>query len=206
MSFEELLAKVQRIYASASAVQEFDMTKLPAVIKQEGGLISVHQDFTGGLSKAEIDNVAASLIYNIAHLDHHLRRWARSNGKNPNKIDDELKASNPFNIVKDLSNNDKHGYPPRGGGHSRVAPKVLGFSRVMRLSTGGKVGSVVSMRFGPGGIPRIVSSGSGSAYAVITGEVIDKDGNKLGDLYEIELEAVAALEKLMNELGIEIED
>lgn len=58
MKVEELLARVQRIYASIDAMQEFDMTKLPGTVRQDEGFISVSQDFTGGLSAAEIENTA----------------------------------------------------------------------------------------------------------------------------------------------------
>ena len=85
MTVEELLARVARIYASVDAIQEFDMTKLPATVRQDQGYISVSQDFTGGLTQAEIDNVAYSLIHNIANLHDHLRRWARRTGKDPKK-------------------------------------------------------------------------------------------------------------------------
>ena len=119
--------------------------------------------------------------------------------------EEAVKAANSLKLVKDLSNNDKHPYPPRKGGHSGVAPKVLAFSKVMRLSTGGGAGSGVAMTLGPGGVPMIRSRGSGSAHALITGKVIDKDGNLLGGLYEIELDAVAAWERLLAEMGVKVE-
>ncbi len=206
MTVEELLARVERIYASVDAIQEFDMTKLPAIVRHGQGRISVFQDFTGGLSKAEIENVAYILIHNIANLDAHLRRWARRNGKDPRKIGEAVHAADSLKIVKDLSNNEKHGYPPRDGGHSRVAPRVIDIRRVMRLSTGGEAGSSVAMTLDPGGVPKIISRGSGSAHALITGEVLDKDGQRLGYLYEIELDAMAALEKLMTEIGVKVSE
>ncbi|MDA0988718.1 MAG: hypothetical protein O2783_06260 [Chloroflexi bacterium] len=206
MTVEELLARVQRMYASVDAVQEFDMTQLPAIIRQEKDYISVSQDFTGGLSQAEIENLAQALVYNIAHLDAHLRRWAQLNGKDPKRVDKAARAADSLKIIKDLSNSDKHPYPTRDWGHSRLAPSVLNIRRLMRLSTGGEAGSSVAMTFGSGGIPKIMSRGSGSANAVITGEVNDKDGNRLGDLYEIELEAVAVLEKVIAELGMDVEN
>ena len=62
----------------------------------------------------------------------------------------------------------------------------------MKLSFGGEAGSSISMAFNVDGSPRIVSRG-GSAKAVITGRVNDKDENRLGDLHNFELEAVESL-------------
>ena len=35
LTVEELLARLQRIYASVDAIREFDMTKLPAIVRQD---------------------------------------------------------------------------------------------------------------------------------------------------------------------------
>lgn len=206
MKVEELLARLQRIYASIDAMEEFDMSKLPGTVQQEGGFISVSQDFTGGLSAAEIENTAHSGIHNIANLDSHLIRWARRNGTDDAKIREAVEASESIKTIKDLSNNDKHGYPPRDGGHTGVAPQLLEIQRVIRLSTGTEAGSGISMTLGPDGAPVISSRGSASARAVVTGDVVDKDGNRLGDLVEIEMAAIADLEKVLVELGIGVSD
>ena len=71
----------------------------------------------------------------------------------------------------------------------------------MKLSFGGEADSSISMAFNADGSPRIVSRG-GSAKAVITGRVNDKDGNRLGDLHNFELEAVESLEELVADLGV----
>ena len=201
MANDELLSRIDRIYASVDANQEFDMTKLPGIVWQQQGVVWLYQDFRSGLSQPEIHNIAHSLIHNIANLKDHLRRWARQNGTDPATIDQAIGASNALNIIIDLSNNDKHGYPPRDGGYSGVAPQVSGIDRVMKLSFGGEAGSSISMAFNADGSPRIVSRG-GSAKAVITGRVNDKDGNRLGDLHNFELEAVESLEELVADLGV----
>ena len=76
-------------------------------------------------------------MHNIANLKDQLRRWARQNGTDPATIDQAIGASNALNIIIDLSNNDKHGYPPRDDGYSGVAPQVSGIDRVMKLPFGG---------------------------------------------------------------------
>jgi len=206
MKVEELLARLQRIYASVDAMEEFDMTKLPGTVRQDEGFISVSQDFTGGLSAAEIENTAHAGIHNIANLDNHLIGWARRNGVDDTKIKEAIEASDSIKKIKDLSNNDKHGYPPRDGGLSRVSPQLLNIRRVMQISTGGEAGSSIAMTLGPDGVPSVVSRGSASARAVITGDVVDKDGNRLGDLVVIETAAITDLEKVMADVGIVVSD
>ena len=90
MANDELLSRIDRIYASVDANQEFDMTKLPGIVWQQQSVVWLYQDFRSGLSQPEIQNIAHSLIHNIANLKGHLRRWARQNGTDPATIDQAI--------------------------------------------------------------------------------------------------------------------
>jgi hypothetical protein len=72
----------------------------------------------------------------------------------------------------------------------------------MRLTTKLEAGSIVAMTFGPRGAPKI--SGSGTARAVVTGDVVDKDGNRLGDFFDIGQIAVEAWEMLLGAFGVTV--
>jgi hypothetical protein len=51
---------------------------------------------------------------------------------------------------------------------------------------------------------RLRTTGEGEAKIVLSADVLDKDGNRIGDLVEIAEQAVADWEKLLAELGIVI--
>lgn len=129
-----------------------------------------------------------------------MRRWAARNGQDAGKVGLVLAESLALRIIKDLSNNDKHGHPPRDGGHSRTAPRLAEVTRVLRLTTGAETGSGVVVTLGRMGVP--VISGSGSAAAVITARVVDKEGNNLGDLFEIQQQGIQAWESLLQDFGV----
>src|SRR5262245_23193863 len=115
MSNDDLLERIHRIHAAIDAVVEGDISQFPPeVISNEKGF-SIYQDFLGGLNASQISNVAHSLIHNVANLHDHFKRWLRKVGQDPKRVDDLLKVSAALQVVKDLSNNDKHGYPPREG-------------------------------------------------------------------------------------------
>ena len=99
----------------------------------------------------------------------------------------------------DLSNNDKHGYPPREGGRSRRSPKLANPRRILRMATGGEKGSVVAMTLAPDGTPQV--SGTGSAKAIVTGEVVDDKGVHIGDLYDLASRAVEDWARVVEQLG-----
>lgn len=196
----DISQRIRRIYAAIGAIEESDPRKLKATVIQTETAIAVLQDFRSGYSDDELLNQAHSVIHNIANLRDHLRRWAADNGHDKNRVDTTVKHNFELQIIQDLSNNDKHGYPPRDGGLSKRSPKLIEINRVMRLQTQAKKGSIVTMILGPGGIPRF--SGNGTARAVVTGDVVDNLNVYIGDFYELAIKAVEAWELLLADFGL----
>lgn len=199
---EELQKRIRRIYAAIGDTVEVDISKFQPQFGSSEECIFVFQDFRGGLSEEQISNIAHSAIHNLANLRDHLRRWANLSGCDPNKIDQAVQKSFELQVIMDLSNADKHGYPQRDGGHSGRAPRLSEVNRVMKLSTGTQPHSSASLTFTPKPIARLV--GSGSATVVVTGTIVDKAGCQLGDLHAFLTEGTATWEYLLAELGIKI--
>jgi len=224
-SGDEVLARLSRIYAAIEATLEGDLTNfLPQIVQNEAHF-AMHQDFVGGLTPAELSNLAHSVIHNVASLRDHLRGWARESGHDLSRIDETIKSCPPLQIIMDLWDNDKHGGSRRDGGYSGKAPKIEKVERVLRLATGAgsaldvaavstrgsarpsvsmtgpaESGSSVAVSFTPQG-PRQVS-GSGSAHVIVTGQVVDARGTVIGDLYDLEVEALKVWEQVLKDFGI----
>ena len=197
---DTIRTRINRIYAAIGAIEEADPQNLWATVILTEKINAIFQDFRGGYSDDELSNQAHTLIHNIANLRDNLRRWAAQNGHDKNKVDTAVENSFDLQIIQDLSNNDKHGYPPRDGGHSKCSPQLIDINRVMRLQTQAKEGSMIAMTIGLGGVPRFL--GDGSAKAVVTGDVVDNANGHIGDLYEIAIRAVEAWERLLADLGL----
>ena len=98
-----------------------------------------------------------------------------------------------------MSDNDKHGYPPRNGGYSNRYPQLVNINRVMQLKPQAQKGSAIGMTLGAGGTPKFF--GDGTAKAIITGDVVDNKNNRIGDLHKIATKAVEAWEQLLTDFG-----
>ena len=70
----------------------------------------------------------------------------------------------------------------------------------MRLQLQANKGSAISMSLRADGTPRFV--GDGIAKAVVTGNVVDNDNIRIGDLYDIANKAVEAWETLLTDFGL----
>ena len=196
----EIQERVRRIYAAIGAVEERDPRELKAQVISTDKIHGMFQDFRSGLNDDELLNHAHTLIYNIANLRDHLRRWAVRNGKNASDVDNVADISIDLQIIRDLANTDRHGYPPRDKGFSGSAPRLVAINRVMRLETQAKKGSWISMTIGADGIP--LFGGDGSAKAVTTGDVVDSDSKRIGDFYEIANKSLKAWEELLVNFGL----
>jgi hypothetical protein len=197
MAADELSLRIQRIYAAIGACREFDLGRLRPTVISTKRFHAVFQDFSGGQSEAELANAAFSLIQNIASLKDHLKAWARRSGKDSSKVDRAFTESLPLQIVQDLFDREKHTGDRRDGVYSGRSPRLSSIHREMRLTTQPRKGSSVTLTMEADGTRR--TFGDGMACAVITADVSDKYGKRMGDLFEIELQAVQAWEKLLVE-------
>ena len=68
------------------------------------------------------------------------------------------------------------------------------------MTTEARKGAGMVLQFGAGGVP--VVTGSGTAKVIIDGDILDQSGNKIGNFYDVAMDAVKAWEELAEELGI----
>ena len=153
------------------------------------------------MTDAEIENRAHQLIHNIANCTEILARWANDRGQATTPIDRALAKSVPLQLMKDLSNNDKHGYPLRFSRSGR-SPRLANVKRVAGLRSGPDNGGASLMMpiYGPNA-GKLVGSGDVSVF--ITGEIVDDGDGKVADLRETQLEAIGALEEAARTMGVQ---
>lgn len=197
---DDLISRVQRLHTAIGATEETDIGSFLPTVTCDGKRVCFYQDWRGGRSDAELANTIHTLIYNIANLKDLLKKWAVQSGKATIKVDDAFKNSLALRIIKDLSNNDRHGYDPKKPGNSGRSPRVDNITTVMQMTTKSEKGSFVSLTFNRHGVPRM--AGSGTAKVIITGDILDRDGNKIGDLHKTALEAIEVWESLLDDFDV----
>ena len=202
MEKDDLISMVQRVYTAIGATEETDISKFVPKVINDGSRVGFYQDWSGGRSDAELANTAVILIYNIANIKDLLKRWCVRNGKDKTKVDDAFNSSQALKIIKDLSNNDRHGYDPKKRGNSGKSPRVDRITGIMQMTTKPEKGSFVSLTLDRQGVPKI--AGSGTAKVIITGDILDRAGNKIGDLHETALEAVKIWESVLGDFCVKL--
>ncbi|NQV05746.1 hypothetical protein HQ535_04275 [bacterium] len=183
---------MDRINAALGATRTEDLTKVAPTESVSGGFREVKVDFTSAFSQTEIENMLASLIGNIASMRDHARRAFKDAGIDPDEAD--AIADEPSNaIVRDLFDREKHGGKSRSGGYSGLDPKLTKQVSFLRMS-GGCV--VIG--------PELQKVGAGHACIAVDAEVIDADGNRVGELTAICEAALTAWEDGLTRLGFDL--
>lgn len=200
MVSDDLTDRINRIFAAVGAVQETDISKFKPKVIKDGHRVGFYQDWMAELNDADVANFAISLINNIASLEYHLKKWADRNGQDKTIVEKAFANTQELKIIHDLWNNEKHGYPPRKPSKSGLCPRVDKFNRILQMTTKPEKGSSMRLTFNMQGIPQI--KGSGTAKVIITGDILDKDGNKIGDFHNTAMKALEAWEKVLAAFGI----
>ena len=198
-----MISRVQRLYTAIEETEETDISRFMPTVTSDGKRVCFDCDWRGGRSDAGLANTVHILIYNIANLKDPLKKWADRNGKDKTKVYNAFKNSLALRIIKDLSNNDRHGYNPKKLGNSRRSPRVDNITTVMQMTTKREKGSSVGLTFNRQGVPRV--AGPGTAKVIITGDILDRDGNKIGDLHKTILEAVEVWESVLDDFDAELQ-
>ena len=175
---DDLDRRIKRLYAAVGEIERQDLTAFPPQVVKSGSVTAWFQDFTGGLSEPQLENLAILAVQSVAHLRDPLRRWARQNGKNPQDVDAAIKQSDPLRLVLDLAEHAKHGGQRRDGGYSGKSPHLGPVERSFRLVAPPR--SRVELQFGPQGV--IPTPNAKGSRVVLSAPILDQDGQKVGDL------------------------
>jgi hypothetical protein len=188
----DLTQRLERVYAAIGETMTREPEKLQPSITREPGVIRI--SFDGGLSPAQLENAAMQAVFHVAHLRDHLRGWAKAHNHKPSLVDDAVDQSLALKVVLDLANRDKHGGSPRNGGFSGLFPKLTDVRRCVRL-TGGSEPPAIDFPLSASG--KYTPGIHGDAAAIISGDVLDKNGKQIGDLNQFLLEGLSVFERLL---------
>jgi hypothetical protein len=193
----DIYRRLGRLYAALGETIESDLTKFPATVIKTPTSCAIYQDFRGGRTDEQIENLLQSLIANIASLEGYLRQWAKKSGRGVCHVADAFNGSLDLRIIKDLWNAEKHPGVHHQGGYSRKGPKLINVNGVNQLKVGPGKGWA-AMTLGAGGVP--VKHGTGTSEVLFTGDVVDEHGNNLGELHVIADRGIQVWENLIARL------
>jgi hypothetical protein len=200
---DEFEARVRRLYAAIGATVDEAVSEHRPLVRVTERVFEMYQDWNGGLNEDQVAILGTTAISHVANLRNHLFRWAAASGRSAEEVTNAIRQSLALQVILDLANNEKHGYPPRDAGQSGRRPKVTEWQRMLQLSAGGPTASGVAVVLLPTG-PQVTTTGGGSAKVVVTGQVVDEQGANMGDARHLLEEALHAWETLLHAFGVRV--
>lgn len=198
MDTTTLIQKIQRLRAAVGTSEDRDLSKYAAQLVPMKGGFTARQDFSGGITEPELQNLSAGIIRSISDLYDHLRKWAAAHGRDKNQVDAAIKQCGELAIIMDLANLDKHGGHDRNGGWSGKAPQLKNVKRVLQVTGTSATAPLGLRRAAHGGLEPF---GGDGGKMVVAGEVVLNDGKSL-HLPGVQQKAIDAWERLFQQFGL----
>lgn len=197
-SLYQLHARLRRLHSSLASTSTFEIPVFQSPRLVDTGTFTV--EFTDGRSLADLENVLATLIANIASLKDHLKGWCDTQAIAPpgNAL---IKTNLSVALIHDLWNRDKHGAlnTPRSG-HRPLVRQV--HQSLMMEPIDGPGTSVECRTDLLTGETRVYAGPNTKLSIVIDGEIIDEFGERLGNVLETCAEALNGWEVAMSNCGV----
>ena len=200
---DQLDRKIRQMHQALDDLEESDLSSITSEHLTMPHGYHCKVDFAQGTTEVGLANIASLLIGNIACMKDHLKVWCSKNNKafdGDSLIDSDMNVA----LVHDLWNIDKHAEldkPPRSGYRLRI----LNLRQTLNISTGASAGSSAMFSFDPRTRKtRTETQGGGRVSLLISGDVVDEHGNRLGDFADICEKAAAAWGQALNRAGVVI--
>lgn len=149
MDFNNIQERLERLYASVKARYSHEIKK-HLVRVNTPTLFSI--SFNDPNKKAEYANKILMIIYHLGGLKDHIHKRIVSNGfqKIGKKeiIEEEIEKSFELQLVLDLVNQEKHGYPLKDKfNRTKKNPQIGNINNILSLTTGPQKGSFAGFIF-----------------------------------------------------------
>jgi hypothetical protein len=201
MDLNDINQRVKDIYTSIGLTSEDLTGEHLKVVRLPGNILAFSFD---GKSLEDVPVKIMSVVGSISAIKDIIK----NKSADPKLIEAEIATSLPLQIVLDLTNAYKHGYPAKQK-HSKKDPKIINETRQSVMQKGGGYESNITRQivgFDPDKMQlEIREHGTITFRGVkvfITADIVDKDGNHLMSFDTLVNDSMAKWEEIIKKLGI----
>jgi hypothetical protein len=193
--------KIRQMHAALAGLATDDLSTIKPQFGEADGSYYTKVDFNQDSDEIALANAATLLITNIASMKDHLKAWCTRQGVAFHG-DALINNNQAVALIHDLWNIDKHAEldkPPRSG-HT---PKLQGLQKSLSISAGTEAGAAAFVSMDPRtGKITTDTSGGGTVQLALVAQIIDENGNVLGDFTNICTLAISEWGKALSAAGV----
>lgn len=193
MDFNNLAFRLERMYGAIGQASDGDILKYVHVHTNNTGVEQGKEfviTFDNGKSDAEKANIVFPIIEHLAKLKDHLKIKL---GSNASKVESKINSCLFLQLIMDLSNAEKHGYPLTRSNRSDKKPKLKNVQNALVIPPKQRVG--FNARTGE-------LTEWNNCYITISGEVVDDKDEFICNITELFASATSSWEEFIAEQDI----
>ena len=199
MDFNNIKSRLERIYSSINKRFEEDhgeSIKVETKGTDKGKIVkgtTFKVSFDRNKKESDTLNKVFLILHNLANLKDHLKNILNKRADDPQVIEKEINNSIYLQVVLDLSNQEKHGYPLTKTRRSLKDPLIKNIQYSM-LVTAGLSSFSIDLLSG--------QSKTANCPIVIDADIFDSKGNHMFRLDELIDNAMADWEAMIKKFKI----
>ncbi|MEK7632857.1 MAG: hypothetical protein AAB473_03625 [Patescibacteria group bacterium] len=182
MDYNDIKARLERLYLALNSRLD---SNIESRIRVEHGVEGIYHtvsvSFDGGTDVADLGNKVGWIIGGIADLKDNLKNEVRRRGMSSGLIENKIKGSPHLQLIIDLANSQKHGYPLTKPERSGRSPKIVDIGTGLQGRTDK---DNPSMSFSMDPFTGKFSS-TGNVAIVISADIVDADDNYIMSLEDL---------------------
>lgn len=197
--------RLQNAKDALAAGEPIDASCVEPEIEETETSVRIRQNWSASKSSAAILKQLEELFHNINQLRDVAKHWATQNGQDVGAVDELVKANEDVAICVDVDNGLKHVVLSKPGRTGRK-PRIERITRGLRLTVGPTPTPIpgLAARIDERGRPRAACDDAHPEGEIVTqAEIVDSEGNTMGDAREIARRAIEGWEHLLREWDIE---
>jgi len=122
MDFNDLALRLERVYAAIGDKADGEIQKYVKITTVGGDPKCLNVSFDNGQSESETTNIVLAINEHLAKLKDHLKTKL---GSQRQLVEDTINDSFELQLIMDLSNAEKHGYPLDRRERSNRSPRLV---------------------------------------------------------------------------------
>lgn len=197
MDINDIGIRLKRVYRAVDKQFESDIDSSLNVKKSQIGRRGKIEFTFGKYDAVELDYIVIGVVSAIAGLKDHLKNKLESLGENPKIVEGVIDNCFELQLIVDLWNQDKHGYPLKKRSRSNKDPQIKNLKQALTIKDTTKgSGSLVFSPFSPETATGVTTT-SNNLVVKITGDIVDKNGKALVSLDEMVSKSLSKFEVLI---------
>lgn len=172
MDYNDFASRLKRTLTSLNGRFDDDIAVYITQGQDENGSYFSMQ--AGNDDEETIINKIFIILYNLSSLKDNLKNCFKNKGLNPQIVEDEINNSLHLQVLIDIVNQEKHGYPLKRSNRSNKNPLIKHAMQSIVMTTSSEPGSSAGMFFNENGLNIV-----GDSKMALTARIFDDKNNFL---------------------------